>query len=129
MPDPKKYFLINFLQVRKWGIDVHKVELSEPKILKQPENGGTSAVGSILKGLGVKSDPKYPTPEEFVQASYGLDEAGRSPSSFVSAASLGLGSNSAPQGMPTSGVSLMQVTNQHRKRLLVVCINKLVSPV
>ena len=107
------------MQVRKWGIDVHKVELSEPKILKQPENGGTSAVGSILKGLGVKSDPKYPTPEEFVQASYGLDEAGRSPSSFVSAASLGLGSNSAPQGMPTSGVSLMQVTNQHRKRLFV----------
>ena len=89
---------------------MHKVELSEPKVLKQPENGGTSAVGSILKGLGVKSDPKYPTPEEFVRASHGLDEQGRSPSSFVSAASLGLGSNSAPQGMPTSGVSLLQVS-------------------
>ncbi len=98
------------MKVRKWGIDVHKVELSEPKVLKQPENGGTSAVGSILKGLGVKSDPKYPTPEEFVRASHGLDEQGRSPSSFVSAASLGLGSNSAPQGMPTSGVSLLQVS-------------------
>ena len=53
------------LQVRQWGIDVQKVELSEPKVLKQPENGGNSAVGSILKGLGMKSDPKYPTPEEF----------------------------------------------------------------
>jgi hypothetical protein len=85
------------------------VELSEPKILKQPENGGTSAVGSILKGLGVKGDPKYPTPEEFVRASHGIDESGRGSTNFVSAASLGLGSNSAPQGMPTSGVSLMQV--------------------
>ncbi len=102
-------FLSLSIKVRKWGIDVHKVELSEPKVLKQPENGGTSAVGSILKGLGVKSDPKYPTPEEFVRASHGLDEQGRSPSSFVSAASLGLGANSAPQGMPTSGVSLLQV--------------------
>ena len=37
------------LQVRKWGIDVQKVELSEPKILKQPENGSNTAVGSILK--------------------------------------------------------------------------------
>jgi len=107
---PQSWIFSFSLKVRKWGIDVHKVELSEPKVLKQPENGGTSAVGSILKGLGVKSDPKYPTPEEFVRASHGLDEQGRSPSSFVSAASLGLGSNSAPQGMPTSGVSLLQVS-------------------
>ena len=41
------------LQVRKWGIDVQKVELSEPKVLKQPESGSnnTPAVGSILKGF------------------------------------------------------------------------------
>jgi len=62
------------LQVRQWGIDVQKVELSEPKILKQPENGGNSAVGSILKGLGMKSDPKYPTPEEFVRLTHGIEE-------------------------------------------------------
>ena len=97
-------------QVRKWGIDVHKVELSEPKILKQPDNGGTTAMGSILKGLGVKGDPKYPTPEEFVRASHGLDESSRNGNNFVSAASLGLGSNSAPMGMPAAGVgSLLQM--------------------
>ena len=63
------------LQVRQWGIDVQKVELSEPKILKQSENGGNSAVGSILKGLGMKKDPEYPTPQEFVRLTHGLDEA------------------------------------------------------
>ena len=41
------------LQVRKWGLDVQKVELSEPKVLKQPESGSNNAtaVGSILKGF------------------------------------------------------------------------------
>jgi len=63
------------LQVRQWGIDVQKVELSEPKILKQSDNGGNSAVGSILKGLGMKKDPEYPTPQEFVRMTHGLDEA------------------------------------------------------
>ena len=40
-------------QVRKWGLDVQKVELSDPKVLKQPESGSnnTPAVGSILKGF------------------------------------------------------------------------------
>ena len=60
-------------QVRKWGIDVHSVKLSETKVLKQPESGSNSAVGSILKGLGMKDDPKYPTPQEFVSTTYGLD--------------------------------------------------------
>ncbi len=87
------------LQVRKWGIDVHRVDLSEPKILKQPENGGTTAVGSILKGLGVKSDLKFPTPEEFVRSSHGMGEdSGRNQPGFVSAATLGLGGGFASQG-------------------------------
>ena len=60
-------------QVRKWGIDVHSVKLSETKVLKQPESGSNTAVGSILKGLGMKDDPKYPTPQEFVSTTYGLD--------------------------------------------------------
>jgi len=64
------------LQVRQWGIDVQKVELSEPKVLKAPENGGNSAVGSILKGLGMKNDPKYPTPEEFVRLTHGMGDEG-----------------------------------------------------
>jgi len=63
-------------QVRKWGIDVHKVELSNPKILKQPESSSNSAVGSILKGLGMKGEPEYPSPEEFVRASHGLETEG-----------------------------------------------------
>ena len=61
-------------QVRKWGIDIQKVELSEIKILKQPESGSNTAVGSILKGLGMKADPDYPTPKEFVRATHGLPE-------------------------------------------------------
>ena len=62
------------LQVRQWGIDIQKVELSEPKILKQSDNGGNSAVGSILKSLGMKKDPDYPTVQEFVRLTHGLDE-------------------------------------------------------
>ena len=69
------------LQVRKWGLDVQKVELSEPKVLKQPENGGNTAVGSILKGLGMKSDTKFPTPEEFVHSSYGIENENSSKAS------------------------------------------------
>ena len=61
-------------QVRKWGINVHSVTLSETKILKQPESGSNTAVGSILKGLGMKDDPKYPTPAEFVRATHGFAE-------------------------------------------------------
>jgi len=57
-------------QVRKWGINVHSVKLSETKVLKQAESGSNAAVGSILKGLGVKGEPKYPSPQEFVR---GLD--------------------------------------------------------
>ena len=70
--------LVKFFQVRQWGIDVQKVELSDPKILKQPENSSNSAVGSILKGLGMKSDPKYPTPEEFVRLTHGGPEEAES---------------------------------------------------
>jgi hypothetical protein len=68
-------------------------------------------MGSILKGLGVKGDPKYPTPEEFVRASHGFDDSNRG-SNFVSASTLGLGGNSAPLGMPASGVGgLLQVNS------------------
>ena len=61
-------------QVRKWGIDVQRVELSTVKVLKQAENSSSTAVGSILKGLGMKEDPEYPTPQEFVRATHGLPE-------------------------------------------------------
>jgi putative sterol carrier protein len=52
---------------------VHSVTLSETKILKQAENGGNSAVDSIFRGLGMKDESKYPTPQEFVRATHGLD--------------------------------------------------------
>jgi len=84
------------------------VDLSEPKILKQPENGGTAAVGSILKGLGVKSEMKFPTPEEFVRSSHGLggEESGKSVPGFVSASALGLGGGfPSPQGLDTATVN------------------------
>ena len=93
---------------------MQKVELSEPKVLKQPENGSSTAVGSILKGLGMKSDPKYPTPEEFVRVSHGLeDESGKALPTHVSA--LGMGDI----GGPNMNVSLLQMmasgmANQHK---------------
>jgi len=46
---------------------VHSVKLSECKVLKQAESGSNQAVGSILKGLGMKNEPKYPTPSEFIK--------------------------------------------------------------
>ena len=61
-------------QVRKWGIDIRKVELSTAKILKHPDSGSTTAVGSILKGLGVKRDKEYLTPQDVVRASHGLSD-------------------------------------------------------
>ncbi len=61
-------------QVCKWGINVHRVKLSEAKVLKQPESGSNPAVSSVLKGLGMKNDPKYPTPQEFVRATHGLEK-------------------------------------------------------
>ncbi len=64
----------HFSKVRKWGINVHSVKLSEAKILKQPESGSNAAVGSILKGLGMKNDAKYPSPSEFVRATHGFEE-------------------------------------------------------
>ena len=61
-------------QVRKWGIDVQKVDLSTAKILKHPDSGSTTAVGSILKGLGVARDKEYLTPQDVVRASHGLSD-------------------------------------------------------
>ena len=72
-------------QVRKWGIDVQRVELSNVKVLKQAENSSSAAVGSILKGLGMKEDPEYPTPQEFVRATHELpDEKSSSKSTGTS---------------------------------------------
>ena len=73
-------------QVRKWGIDIQRVELSAIKVLKQAENSSSTAVGSILKGLGMKEDPEYPTPQEFVRVTYGLPEDKSSKSTAASAA-------------------------------------------
>jgi hypothetical protein len=64
-------------QVRKWGIDVQRVELSNVKVLKEAENSSSAAVGSILKGLGMKDDPDYPTPQEFVRATHGFTDEKR----------------------------------------------------
>lgn len=78
------------LQVRKWGMDVQKVELSEPKILKQAENSSNAAVGTILKGLGLSAEKKYPTPQEFVRISHGLEDGAPQPSSIGNASLLQL---------------------------------------
>merc|ERR1711983_320471 len=50
------------LQVRKWGIHIQRVDLSEPYIVEQPENlHNDTMVGGILRGLGLqKSSTKEP---------------------------------------------------------------------
>ncbi|XP_040575352.1 stomatin-like protein 1 [Lepeophtheirus salmonis] len=92
-------------QVRKWGIDIQAVTLSEPKILKSPDNGSSTAMGSILKGLGMKGESKYPTPEEFVRASHGLE----TPEGNTQIMGGGMLAPSQPQQPQFSNMSMLQM--------------------
>ena len=60
------------LQVRKWGIDVRQVTLSDPKVLKQPED--RSALGPVLQNMGLKQEQHFPSPEQFVRNNFGSGE-------------------------------------------------------
>lgn len=52
------------LQVRKWGIHIQRVDLSEPYIVEQPENlHNDTMVGGILRGLGIQK-PSVQQPKE-----------------------------------------------------------------
>jgi hypothetical protein len=90
-------------QVRKWGIDVHSVKLSETKVLKHPDSGSDSAVGSILKGLGMKDEATYPTPQEFVRATHGLDGTEGQTTSLM-------GNNSLSSMLPPGGGASMNMS-------------------
>ena len=91
-------------QVRKWGIDVQNVKLSDVKVLKQPESGSDSAVGSILKGLGMKDDPKYPTPQEFVSTTYGLDGKEGKSASLLTGLTAPVGAGGSSQAAATGAL-------------------------
>lgn len=55
-------------QVRKWGMDVRCVSLSDAKILKLPEN--STGLDPILRQFGVEGEKKpYPSPIEFARTS------------------------------------------------------------
>ena len=67
-------------QVRKWGLIIRCVSLSEIKVLKQPEAmPGTGGMGKLLQGLGLAPPPPpvnksketavagYPSPLEFAR--------------------------------------------------------------
>ena len=56
------------LQVRKWGIDIREVILSDPRMLKKPEE--KSALGPVLQNLGLKEEQEFPSPEQFVSGNY-----------------------------------------------------------
>ena len=56
------------LQVRKWGIDIREVYLSEPRLLKKPDE--RSALGPVLQNLGLKDEQEFPSPEQFVRGDY-----------------------------------------------------------
>jgi len=55
-------------QVRKWGIDIRLVTLSDPKILKKPE--GKSSLNPILQNLGLKQEKQFPSPQQFIHQEY-----------------------------------------------------------
>merc|ERR1712032_796798 len=57
------------VQVRKWGIHIQQVTLSDPKVLKRPEE--KSAMGPILRNMGLKETQEFPSPEQFVRNNYG----------------------------------------------------------
>lgn len=96
-------------QVRKWGIDVRLVALSEIKILKQPDDSNNSAMSTILKGIGMKGESKYPTPSEFVRASHGL-EAGVDPNDINNPFS-GLGATVTPAAAEMNLMDMMSSGN------------------
>ena len=52
-------------QVRKWGMDIRCVSLSETKVLKMPEPN--SGLNSLLQNFGVTEPIPYPTPMEFAR--------------------------------------------------------------
>jgi len=56
------------LQVRKWGIDIREVYLSDPRLLKKPDE--KSALGPVLQNLGLKDEQEFPSPEQFVRGDY-----------------------------------------------------------
>ena len=80
-------------QVRKWGLIIRCVSLSEIKVLKQPEAmPGTGGMGKLLQGLGLAPPPPtaptkpkehdlaagpgaagYPSPLEFARKAYSDD--------------------------------------------------------
>ena len=73
-------------QVRKWGLIIRCVSLSEIKVLKQPEAmPGTGGMGKLLQGLGLAPPPPpvnktkeqpgagYPSPLEFARSAYTED--------------------------------------------------------
>jgi len=75
-------------QVRKWGLIIRCVSLSEIKVLKQPEAmPGTGGMGKLLQGLGLAPPPPsaapkpkeqsagYPSPLEFARKAYSDDNS------------------------------------------------------
>ena len=55
-------------QVRKWGIDIREVSLSDARLLKKPEE--KSALAPVLQNLGLKDEQAFPSPEQFVRGDY-----------------------------------------------------------
>jgi len=63
-------------QVRKWGIDIRKVSLSDPKVLKKPED--KSVLGPVLQNMGLKQEQQFPSPEQFIRNNFGTENSDES---------------------------------------------------
>lgn len=55
-------------QVRKWGIDIREVYLSDAKLLKKPEE--KSALAPVLQNLGLRDEQDFPSPQQFIRGDY-----------------------------------------------------------
>eukprot|EP00092_Neocalanus_flemingeri_P018646 GFUD01020192.1.p1 GENE.GFUD01020192.1~~GFUD01020192.1.p1 ORF type:complete len:487 (+),score=107.49 GFUD01020192.1:64-1524(+) len=64
------------VQVRKWGIDIRQVTLSDPKVLKKAEE--RSALGPVLQNMGLKQEQQFPSPEQFVRNNFGCENSDES---------------------------------------------------
>jgi len=60
------------VQVRKWGVDIRSVVLSDPKVLKKPED--RSVMGPILQNMGLKDSQEFPSPEQFIRNNFGAGD-------------------------------------------------------
>jgi hypothetical protein len=117
-------------QIRKWGLIIRCVSLSEIKVLKQPE--AMPGMGKLLSGLGLtgggKQKPKeeipFPSPMEFARSAYSGDkeEQGR-PDTPDMTSTVEKAENGSMDWRSVLEIVLGQETNLEQEVYGLYCIN------